>query len=359
MKEMTQDRFRAVIEHCSDGILLVNAQGRIIEVIHPVLGYAPGELNGYSGFDVVHPEDIDSVRSVFRQLLNSPGAVMTCEHRARHKDGSWHWVQSIGDNMLDDPAVQALVINYRDITEHKMLQEELLRRSEQLSRSNMELERFAYIASHDLQEPLRNVTTFLGLLQRRHGKELGLDATELLTFVNGAASQMQELINDLLAFSRVKAADNEAQESVDMNRAVREVCVALKQRVEESGAIIESDPLPAVEASPIAMRQLLQNLIGNSIKYRQAEVPPRIHVSAKDGSGEIVFSVADNGIGIDPKYHEQIFVMFKRLHTRDIPGTGMGLAISKHIVERYRGRIWVESQLGQGATFRFAIPVKL
>lgn len=223
----------------------------------------------------------------------------------------------------------------------------------------MELERFAYIASHDLQEPLRNVTTFLGLLQRRHSTELGPEAKELLTFVNGAASQMQELINDLLSFSRVKAADNEPPVLVDMNHAVRDVCACLKQRVEESGATITSDPLPAVQASPIAMQQLLQNLIGNSIKYRQEGVPPQIHVSAKDGASEIVFSVADNGIGIDPKYHEQIFVMFKRLHTRDIPGTGMGLAISKHIVDRYRGRIWVESQLGQGATFRFAIPVKL
>jgi PAS domain S-box-containing protein len=355
---MTRDRFQAVVEHCSDGILLVNAQGRITEVIHPTLGYDPDEMSGHSGFEVIHPDDIDAVRSVFRELLSSPGAVMTCEHRARHKDGSWHWLQSIGDNMLGDPAVQALVINYRDITEYKMLQQELLRRSEQLSRSNMELERFAYIASHDLQEPLRNVTTFLGLLERRHGTELGQDARELMTFVNGAASQMQDLIDDLLAFSRVKAADNEARELVDMDRAVREVCTSLKQRLEESGATITSDTLPAVDASPVAMQQLLQNLISNSIKYRQPEAPPHIHVSAKEETGEIVFSVADNGIGINPKYHDQIFIMFKRLHTRDIPGTGMGLAISKHIVERYRGRIWVESQLGQGATFRFALPVK-
>jgi signal transduction histidine kinase len=226
-----------------------------------------------------------------------------------------------------------------------------------LERSNAELQQFAYIASHDLQEPLRMVSSYLSLLERRETGKLNECSRQYIGFAVDGAMRMSAMINDLLAYSRVESKGREFS-SVDMDDVLTVVLRDLKVAVEESGASVTSDHLPTVLADKGQMAQLMENLIGNAIKYR-SEAAPQVHVSAQGNGGEWEFSVQDNGIGIDPSCQDRLFKMFQRLHTRDeYEGTGMGLALSRRIVERHGGRIWFESKPGEGSTFRFTIPLR-
>jgi light-regulated signal transduction histidine kinase (bacteriophytochrome) len=240
---------------------------------------------------------------------------------------------------------------------------EYAKQAEKLARSNADLERFAYIASHDLKEPLRMVMSFTKLLAKRYKDQLDADAEQFIGFAVDGAERMEQLIQDLLTYSRVSAPDKQFQ-PVDCQAAFTLALINLKTAIEESGAIVTCSALPVVLGDHTQLAQLFQNLIGNAVKYRSA-TPPTVHVSATrpsmpDDSEQWLFSVRDNGIGIDPQYAERIFVIFQRLHGREqYPGTGVGLAICKKIVERHGGRIWVESQLGQGATFYFTLPGNL
>ena len=232
------------------------------------------------------------------------------------------------------------------------LQETLIK----LKRSNSELEQFAYVASHDLQEPLRMISSFLQLLQMRYSGQLDSDADEFINFAVEGAKRMQNLIQDLLAYSRVTTKGNEFKD-IKMEEALEQALVNLKMSIEENNANITHDPLPIITADYSQMIQLLQNLIGNSIKYRSDKIP-EIHISAQEKDNDWIYSVEDNGIGIDSKYSDQVFQIFKRLHTNEeYKGTGIGLAITKRIIERHSGRIWVESELGKGSKFYFTIPI--
>ena len=233
--------------------------------------------------------------------------------------------------------------------------EQLHQKTEDLIRSNKELEQFAYVASHDLQEPLRMVTSYVQLLSQRYKNKLDQDANEFIDFAANGATRMYQLINDLLAYSRVGTRGNPF-ELVDCEEVFHKSVNNLKVAMEESGADVTHDPLPKTVADFLQLEQLFQNLIGNGIKFR-GEESPRVHISARPNGGHWVFSVRDNGIGIAPEYKERIFVIFQRLHGLDkYPGTGIGLAICKKIVERHGGRIWVESELRKGATFYFTLP---
>ena len=241
--------------------------------------------------------------------------------------------------------------------ERKRAQEALAKKVEQLARSNAELERFAHVASHDLKEPLRMVAAYTQLLARRYRGKLDQEADEMIQFAVEGANRVYELIDALLAFSRIDQAWK-GLVTVDMEGALARALDDLRLPIQETGAIITNDPLPAALADRIQMEQLLQNLIGNAIKFRGPS-PPMIHASAEPRGAEWVFSIRDNGIGIDPRYSERVFIIFQRLHERErYPGTGIGLAISKKIVERHGGRIWVESRAGQRATFYFTIPIQ-
>ena len=227
--------------------------------------------------------------------------------------------------------------------------------AEELARSNEELEQFAYIASHDLQEPLRMVSSYTELLARRYKDKLDATATEFIGYAVDGARRMSTLINDLLAYSRVNTQRKPA-EPVDCAEIFRATLENLKVVTEESKASVTANALPSVIGDPTQLLQLFQNLIGNAIKFRGKE-PPRVHVLATRRAGVWLFSVKDNGIGIAPEDFERIFMIFQRLHGRgEYPGTGIGLAVCKRIVERHGGRLWVESKKGEGTTFFFTIP---
>ena len=232
--------------------------------------------------------------------------------------------------------------------------EERRRAQQELARSNAELEQFAYVASHDLQEPLRMVASFTQLLARRYQGKLDADADEFIGFAVDGSTRMQRLLNDLLAYSRV-GTRSKPFDAIDCNSVLNDALTNLKPAIEDNGALITHEPLPIVRGDEVQLIQLFQNLIGNAVKFHGQE-PPQVHISAKLQDRDWVFAVRDNGIGIAPEQQERIFLIFQRLHHRsEYPGTGIGLALCKRIVERHGGRIWVESEVGKGSTFFFTI----
>lgn len=234
--------------------------------------------------------------------------------------------------------------------------EELQTTTEELERANTELQRFAYVASHDLQEPLRMVQGYTQLLLRRYKGKVNGEIQELTNYIEDGVSRMQGLIDGLLAYSRV-GAEGKSFELTDCNTVLEKAVENLQVAVEESKAQVTCDTMPTMLADSMQLLQLFQNLIGNAIKFHKKEEPPQVHISAEGKEREWVFSVQDNGIGIDPKYFDRLFVAFQRLHSRtEYPGSGIGLAICKKIVERHGGRTWVESEPGKGSTFFFTIP---
>ena len=238
---------------------------------------------------------------------------------------------------------------------HDVLELRVQERTAELARSNAELEQFAYIASHDLQEPLSMVSSLVQLLQKRYKGKLDPDADEFIGFAAEGAVRMQRLINDLLAYSRVGTRGKSFGE-VDLERALAQALENLQLAIKEKKAVISSDPLPAAFGDGGQLAQVFQNLIDNALKFC-GKKQPRVHVSARPEDDEVVCSVQDNGIGIAPEYLNQLFLLFHRLHTRkEYPGTGLGLAICKRIVERHGGGIWVESAPEQGSIFYFRIP---
>jgi two-component system, sensor histidine kinase and response regulator len=265
--------------------------------------------------------------------------------------------QGAADYVLKDHLAR-LPESVRQAIREKRLREEHKQAQEELARSNQDLEQFAYVASHDLQEPLRMVATYTQLLAERYRGRLDDNADKYIHYAVDGALRMQALVQDLLTFSRIGRQGTDLQ-STDCNVVVETAVKNLRTVVDESKARVTHDSLPTVIADGSQLLQVFQNLIGNALKFRGPD-PPAIHVGASKKGREWVFSVADNGIGIAPEFAEQIFVIFKRLHTRaEYPGSGIGLSICKKIIERQGGRIWVESRAGQGSTFKFTLPATM
>lgn len=241
-----------------------------------------------------------------------------------------------------------------DLTERKRLEEQR-RRAEALERSNAELQQFAYVASHDLQSPLRAIAGFAQLVQSDHAATLGPEVAEYLDRIVAGVRRMQRLIDDLLAFARVESRAQPFIET-DLREVLADVLEMMTPAISEAGVAVTYDELPVIDCDPTQMGQLLQNLIGNAITYR-AKQHPAVHLFARRDDDGWTIGVRDNGIGVDPKHHEQIFEVFRRLHTNSkYPGTGIGLAVCRRIVDRHGGRLWIESTLGEGSTFYFSIP---
>jgi light-regulated signal transduction histidine kinase (bacteriophytochrome) len=248
------------------------------------------------------------------------------------------------------------VTTYTDVTEQRRAEQQLAEHARELERSNSELEQFAYVASHDLQEPLRMVASYCQLLQRRYKGKLDQDADEFIGFAVEGATRMQRMINELLNYSRV-GRKSAGFAPVETREAVGVALESLAAAIEDTGAAVTVGELPRVVGEATLLQQLFQNLVGNALKFRRDDVRPEIAIAAERCDEAWEFTVRDNGIGIEPEYAERIFLLFQRLHERTkYPGTGIGLALCKKVVEHHGGRIWVESAPGGGSVFRFTIP---
>ncbi|MBL7768628.1 MAG: PAS domain S-box protein [Flavipsychrobacter sp.] len=312
--------------------------------------------------ETFHPED----REIFlkkRALVLNGHDSLDFEHRIQLPDGSIRYVHEKG-NLFKDQFGKAIRYSgtVQDITQRKLHEEalekanrELSERADQLSRSNAELERFAFIASHDLQEPLRMVSSFLQLVEKRYKDKLDEAGRQYINYAVSGAERMKKLINDLLAYSRLENTSVEFTE-VDVKAVLNEVATNLQESIAENNAVLNIDPMPVVSRGNYSgLVQLFQNLIGNALKYRR-EIQPEINISAKEEDGYWQFAIKDNGIGIEPDYFEKIFVIFQRLHNMsEFSGTGIGLAICKKIAEQHNGKIWVYSKEKVGSTFYFTI----
>jgi len=321
-------------------------------------GLAPGTFGRrYEDWEsLVEPEDVERVRTAIQESLRT--GTFASEWRIRRRDnGEIRWVNARAKVFFDNAGRPSRMVGINvDITERKQAEKELALRAEELARSNADLQQFAYVASHDLQEPLRMVASYTQLLEKRYRGKLDADADDFIAFAVDGAHRMQVLINDLLAYSRVGTRGKEFT-STNCESVLETVLFSLKAAIEEARAVVTHDPLPTIPVDQTQLGQVFQNLIGNALKFHGPE-PVRIHVSVQQEVGEWRFSVRDNGIGIEPRDADRIFVIFQRLHGgREYPGTGIGLAITKKIVERHGGRIWVVSEPGRGSTFTFTIPI--
>jgi PAS domain S-box-containing protein len=311
--------------------------------------------SGETLLGLIHPDDRAAMQTWLSACLAGEEPP-DLEFRSSLQDGGVRYILGRGHLERDAEGKPIRMTGIaQDITERKRLLEAIELHAEKLARSNAELERFAYVASHDLQEPLRMVASFTQLLAKRYSGQLDETADRYINFAVDGAKRMQQLIVDLLAYSRVNSRELNLQPT-DCEAVVGTALENLSAAIEESGAVVERDPLPVLMADAAQLGQLFQNLIGNAIKFR-GQAPPRIHIAATDNGPDWLFSVQDNGIGIDPRHSDRIFQIFQRLHTRaEYPGTGIGLAVCKKVVERHGGKIWVESEPGMGSVFRFTVP---
>jgi PAS domain S-box-containing protein len=357
----------SIMQTVREPLLVLDRDRKVISAsrsFYQTFQITPGEVEGKVLYDLGNRQwDIPKLRKLLEEILPKNTVFLDFEID--------HDFKSLGRRVIvlnarrifhETKRMQMVLLAIEDITERKRAErelkqaEELKQAIEALELSNRDLEQFAYVASHDLQEPLRMVSSFTQLLAKRYQGKLDKDADEFIAYIVAGARRMQALINDLLTYSRVDTR-GESFGPIDSEAALDQAIANLRVAIEEGEAVITHDPLPPLIADNSQIVQLFQNLLGNAIKFCGKE-PPRVHVSARQENNEWVFSCRDNGIGIAPEYFDRVFVIFQRLHSREeYPGTGTGLAICKRIVERHGGRIWVESELNKGSTFYFAIPL--
>ena len=347
----SEAKFRMVAENLDEIVWIMTADAAAFRYISPSFDEIWGvsrqllydDPESYTQF--VHPDDRERVSERFSRL---PDVEFDETFRVVRPDGKTRWLHVRGERVENDDGMTRVVGIGQDVTER-------VEYERQLEKSNERLEQFAYAASHDLQEPLRMVTSYLQLLERRYGDELGSDGQEFLEFAVDGAERMREMIDGLLAYSRVET-QGEPFEPVDLDAVLDDVRTDLQLQIEESDAEITAEALPRVSGDAGQLRQVFQNLLANAIEYSGDE-PPRVHVSATREGSRWRLSVRDEGIGIDPDDAERVFEVFQRLHSREEhEGTGIGLALSKRIVERHGGEIWVDAERDDGSTFSFTVP---
>jgi len=348
-REAAEIQYQRLFESAKDGIIVLESPSGIVIDVNPFFlelsRYSRAEVVGKPFWEIAPFLNVEEGRQLVSETIER-GTARYDSVTLRMRDSREVVVEIVANSyrVKDRTLIQA---NIRDVTEKR-------RSEEEVRRSNLDLQQFAFAASHDLQEPLRTITSYLELLQQQYQSKLDAQANEHIQFIVNAADHMRQLVLDLLGFAQVARSEMNRSE-VSVEAALSSVLLNLQLAIESSQARISFDHLPVVFADGTQLAQLLQNLISNAIKYR-GQAAPRIHLSAREAGPEWVFSIQDNGIGIDMKHAEHIFTVFKRLHGSKYPGTGVGLAICKRIIDRHNGRIWVESEPGAGSTFYFTLP---
>ena len=357
----SEEKLRAIYDSMKDGLIVTDKGMKMLQCNNAVLevgGFTREQLIGKPVVDLLVPEDRQKAIEVINK--QSTGVLSgSRSYRAQTPSGAIKYIETSVSALKDASGnITGFVVVIRDVTERIKLEEEIQKILGEVKRSNTDLEQFAYVASHDLQEPLRMVASYLGLLAKRYKGKLDTEADEFIGFAVDGATRMQRMIQDLLIYSRVTT-QGKALLPVELDVTFSEAMDNLKIAIEENKATVTHDHLPKVMADASQMVRLFQNLVSNALKFHGKE-PPVIHVGCKEGPEEWTISVKDNGIGIDPKQFNRLFIIFQRLVTREqYPGTGIGLAVCKRTVERHGGRIWVESEgEGKGTTFLFTLPKK-
>lgn len=355
----SQKQYRNLVEGTSDLVTRVNVEGRFLFVNHAareIYGITPEACIGRLAFDFIHPEDREMTIAAFQNWLKSGRETFTLENRMLDASGRTHYLSWLIRAEYDENGnVKGFASTARDVTEHKLADENLNRIMEELKRSNTSLEHFASVANHDLREPLRTIISFMTLLEEKHGGKLDEGAKEYINLAVDGAKRMENLLAGLLEYSHVNTHGRKL-EPIDAQAALGDAVRNLRKIIDESGADITSERLDIVKADRLQLTQLFQNLIHNAIKFRNNQ-RLQIHIACKKEDKYKLFSVRDNGVGIEPQYHEHIFKLFRRGRPdNQRSGHGIGLAICKNIVERHGGRLWVESEPGKGATFFFTLP---
>lgn len=351
--------FDEMFERSPIGLAIASTTGQVVranDVLCEMLGYSREELLLRTFQEITHPADLPRDQEHLERMLAGLDTAYQTEKRYLHANGEVVWVLLNVTYTPGRGGTSAYFFSQiQDVTARKRMEEELQEQAGQLARSNADLEQFAYVASHDLREPLRMVSSFCTLLQDRYRGKLDASGEKIIHFAVDGALRMQRLIDDLLEFSRVGRADGDHQR-VDLNEVARQAVANLQASIDANQAQIHLGELPVVRGNPMRCCQLLQNLLANAIKFRRAE-PPCVRVSCRQDDAGWQFRVEDNGIGIEPEYADKVFVVFQRLHgANEYPGTGIGLAIVKKIVEQHGGRIWIESAPIQGCVICFTLP---
>jgi PAS domain S-box-containing protein len=354
-----QERLAAIVQSSDDAIISKDLSGTITSWnrgAEKLFGYTAEEIVGKHISTLAAPDVVDEIPTILEKIRRGE-RVDHYETRRKTKDGRILTVSLTVSPIRDaSGAVIGASKVGRDITEREIHEKALREANAALTQSNEDLQQFAYSASHDLQEPLRMVLAYGEMLKKKFGGVLDAKGEEYLSFVLEGATRMEQLLSDLRAYTRASTADKEPRQLIDADVVLKKTLGSIDSLIKESGAVITQTHLPQIRIHEFQLEQLFQNLISNAIRYCSRETP-LINVRAEKQGHEWLFSIQDNGIGIDPQYKEQIFGLFKRLHTTsEYPGTGMGLAICQRIVQRAGGRIWVESELGKGSTIFFTLP---
>jgi PAS domain S-box-containing protein len=357
----SEESYRLIVSNVKDyAMLMLDTAGVVIswnDGAEKIKGYKADEIIGKNFSCFYTPQGLKDGKPALGLKQATEHDRFEDEGWRVRKDGSLYFADVV-ITALRDPTGQLRGFGkiIRDITERKKAEAQLVKMVEELKRSNNELQQFAYVASHDLQEPLRMVASFTQLLASRYKGQLDSEADEFIAFAVDGCNRMQRLIQDLLAYSRAGTGEKKLRQT-SVEDALQAALANLREIIAESAAVVTNDPLPTITADGTQLTQVFQNLVGNAIKYRREKVP-RVHVSAaKNERQEWIFSVRDNGLGIEAQYFEKIFILFQRLHPQnEFEGTGIGLAVSKKVVERMGGTIWVESERGKGSTFFFSLP---
>ncbi|MFP3975755.1 MAG: sensor histidine kinase [Chloroflexota bacterium] len=351
----SEEKYRNLVERANDGICIIQDETFqfVNQQLAQIWGGSPEEMIGIPFSQYLHPDSRTQVEEHYHRRLAGEEVPSIYEATILYKDGGTLEVE-INAGVITYQGRAASLAFVRDISERKRAEKKLEEARADLERSNKELEHFAYIVSHDLQEPLRMVSSYMKLIEKRYNDVLDESGREFVYYAADGSRRMQELLNDLLSYCRVSTRGKPIQ-PVDCDAVLESVVVMLGMAIRDADARVTWDDMPQIVGDESQLVQLFQNLIANALKYRGNE-PPRIHISATEKHNEWLFSVQDNGVGIDPQFKERVFLIFERLHRQEYEGTGVGLAVCKKIVERHGGQIWLESEPGQGTTFHFTIP---